>query len=485
MKSHNRKPYLSTGLAILAAIGLIQAGSVAQSSPDPLPPGSQVRQTLAISYPEGPTIGVELAGTYRLPRARGEAKVERKKGMTEIEVKLDDMKPAQFFGGDFNTYVLWAISPEGLVDNLGEFILKGRRSKLNVTTTLETFGMMVTAEPHFLVEFPSRFVVLENSHPRKDMSPLKLSTLRYEGDAGVYEFENESLANMMDGEGEVRTHIDAARTAIDLAVRAGAEKYAADELASARQQLHIAEVTRARSPGLQMLAGHEAIRLAVEAEKRAKRRSFEDALAMDREADSERISNLEKAVDFARLEVAEREREVDRVREEQYRTQQRGGDGGTSTGFIEDRAADARSRLRSEMSSRVDVRQSDRGLVLTLPDSFFEFDRASLNPRGREAVNRLADILSVTKGFTLSVEGHTDNIGPSDFNQRFGVQRAESVRTYLILAGLSSDAVSAESFGESRPIAPNSTEAGRELNRRVEIIVHEDESFELLSSRWP
>ena len=105
----------------------------------------QVRQIRALTYPEGPTISVKFQGTSRLPRASGEAKVERKKGMTEIEIELDELKPAKAFGGDYNTYVLWSVSPEGHVDNVGEFILQGNRSKLDVSTPLETFGMLVEA----------------------------------------------------------------------------------------------------------------------------------------------------------------------------------------------------------------------------------------------------------------------------------------------------------------------------------------------------
>lgn len=103
---------------------------------------------MAISYPEGPTLGVKFNGTHRLPKARGEAKVERKRGRTDIEIRLDEMKPAAFFGGDYATYVLWIVSPEGQVDNAGEFVLRGNNGKLNVTTPLKTFAMFVTAEPH-------------------------------------------------------------------------------------------------------------------------------------------------------------------------------------------------------------------------------------------------------------------------------------------------------------------------------------------------
>lgn len=124
----------------------------------------ETREALAIAFTEDDT-SVPLRGTERLPDASGEAKVERRSGATEIEVELDEMKSASHFGGDFNTYVLWTISPEGLMSNAGEFVLEGNRSKLNVTTPLQTFAMVVTTEPHFAVTIPSSFVVLESTWP--------------------------------------------------------------------------------------------------------------------------------------------------------------------------------------------------------------------------------------------------------------------------------------------------------------------------------
>jgi hypothetical protein len=79
-----------------------------------------MRSAIAISYPEDSSLEVKISGTHRLPGAEGEAKVERKRGVTEIEIELDDMKPAKLFGGDFVTYVLWTVSPEGHTNNAGE-----------------------------------------------------------------------------------------------------------------------------------------------------------------------------------------------------------------------------------------------------------------------------------------------------------------------------------------------------------------------------
>jgi hypothetical protein len=111
------------------------------------------RSTKAVNYRHraGAT-KVDFAGTALQPKAHGEAKVETKKGYTEIEVEFDDLEPANKFGPEFLTYVLWAVSPEGRASNLGEILLdRTADGKLNVTTEMQAFGMIVTAEPYFAV----------------------------------------------------------------------------------------------------------------------------------------------------------------------------------------------------------------------------------------------------------------------------------------------------------------------------------------------
>src|SRR5215467_12187898 len=102
----------------------------------------------------------QLRSTDRLPDAAGEARVERKGGTTSIEVHLDSLKPASLFGGDYNTYVLWVVPPQGAAENAGELLLDGDRSSLTTSTPASTFAIFITAEPHYLVTIPSPFIVL-------------------------------------------------------------------------------------------------------------------------------------------------------------------------------------------------------------------------------------------------------------------------------------------------------------------------------------
>ncbi|OFV94234.1 MAG: hypothetical protein A3F68_08485 [Acidobacteria bacterium RIFCSPLOWO2_12_FULL_54_10] len=139
------------------------------------------RTTRAINYRHrGGSTTIDFKGTELLPRARGEAKVESKQGYIEIEVEFDDLQPATQFGPEYMTYVMWAVTPEGRATNLGEVLLNGTKSKLNVTTELQAFGLIITAEPHFAVTRPSNLVVMENSLRPETRGNIELVEAKYE-----------------------------------------------------------------------------------------------------------------------------------------------------------------------------------------------------------------------------------------------------------------------------------------------------------------
>ncbi len=123
---------------------------------------------------------IDLEGTPLLPRSHGEAKVESKQGYIEIEVEFDELESATRFGPEYLTYVMWAITPEGRATNLGEILLNGSESKLNVTSELQMFGLIVTAEPYFAVSQPSDVVVMENRVRESTRGSVELIEARYE-----------------------------------------------------------------------------------------------------------------------------------------------------------------------------------------------------------------------------------------------------------------------------------------------------------------
>lgn len=490
------------------------------------------RDALGISYPEGATITVELQGTERDPQAFGKAKVERKRGETDVKIKLEDVKPATYFGGDYSTYVLWVVSPEGHVDNAGEFIVRGDDIKLNVSTPLQTFGMFVTAEPHFLVSNPSEYVVMQNSKPKNDLTGqlVKGSTIRYRGYDGIYSAHRETLAGVPTQKDEVRTDMKQARVAVNLAERAGAAEYSPEKLAEARTKLRsLVDVVEAKKPdSIVMALGHEVVRIAYDAQKEAEEKAFQAALDSERAEHRTEINQLEISINAAQDE-AEKARLLAEQRQMKVEMEQRAREGALAEAReaaeraelearkrrqAEEQAlaarqeagrlasaksaaeADARmareeaaraaaereaarNQMRQALSMVVETRETARGLILNLPDILFDFDKATLRPAARERISRVCGVLSVARGYDLSVEGHTDSVGPDAYNQSLSEKRAAAVQDYFNSCELPEVSVASKGFGESNPIADNDTNEGRQQNRRVEIVIEESATFEL------
>src|ERR1041385_7975151 len=195
------------------------------------------RTTVAITYPLNQTIEVAFHGTTRLPRLKGTAKVKRQgRRGTRVELSIDNLPRAYELGGVYTTYVLWAISPDGHVDNLGEIKRSGSGlidSKIDVTTPLQTFALIVTAEPHFLVHAPSRMVVMENLAPTNRSVQVETATIQYIGNTSDY-FRDPRVPPIADTDfREIPVALLGARQAINLARYAGAERDAPNEYRAA------------------------------------------------------------------------------------------------------------------------------------------------------------------------------------------------------------------------------------------------------------
>jgi hypothetical protein len=224
----------------------------------------------AITCADGATERVPLRSTYRLPEASGTIMVERMGGTTGIEVKLDSMKPAMLFGGDYNTYVLWLVPPGGAAENRGEITLDGSRASAGAETSHSEFAIIITAEPHFLVSAPSAFVVLENeasNSSRRIQQPLI---------EGVYNFDRSSLDQVQKARGKIHTDVKQAFTAVRLADRSNASTLAAEEFAEAQRALQqtIAFWRERRDRSEIAAQARETVRLAVAAQRLAQERAF-------------------------------------------------------------------------------------------------------------------------------------------------------------------------------------------------------------------
>lgn len=279
---------------------------------------------------------IDFAGTPLLPEASGEAKVESKQGYIEIEVEFDELAPASKYGPEFLTYVMWAVTPEGRATNLGEVILNGNRSKLNVTTELQAFGMVITAEPYYAVTMPSDVVVMENVI--RDDTQGRVETVRAKYELlkrGVY--ANVVGSTRYNGE-NVPLELRQADNAVRIARASGAEQYAKDTFTRAVQSMSAAEGYHGRNEkDPARMRAREAIQFAEDARLIAVQKGEEARLAEERRlaeqktAEANRIAaqeaqNRREAETQAQLATADRARAEAQARQAEQQAQQAAAD---------------------------------------------------------------------------------------------------------------------------------------------------------------
>ena len=487
------------------------------------------RTVPAINYrPRSGDTRINFAGTALMAKAEGWASVEGERGVIEIDARFDKLDAPQRFGREYLTYVLWAITPEGRATNLGELQLNGDDGRLQVTTELQSFALVLTAEPYFAVSQPSDVVVMENvvreSGFERTQGRVETLEAKYELlKRGSYLMNRDpALLKVKPLEPGAPLDLAQARNAVELARFAGADRFASDTFNKAVSLLNEAETQRekgrrgnqvqqparqaaqtaedARLIGLQRQEAEfqeQQRRLALQREQDAaarlraeedrRRQAEEDRLRVEREreraeADRAAAERERLAAERARADLERARSEADAARaaaqaqadEAKRLAEQREREASAARLAREQAERDrdaAREQLRQQLNVILETRETARGLIINLSDVLFDFDRATLKPGAREKLSRIAGILSAHPDLQIEIEGHADAIGSEEYNQRLSERRAESVRVYFNQQGVIKPIVGAVGFGESRPVATNGTSAGRQQNRRVEVIV--------------
>lgn len=313
MTSNKKRINMKTiAIALLLACGALSAQAPAQERNENtdrvnagLTPIYRVsvteRTAKAINYQHrsGAT-KIDFRGTELMPKARGEAKVESKQGYIEVEVEFDDLQTANKQGAEYLTYVLWAITPEGRASNLGEILLNGKtKSKLNVTTELQVFGLVVTAEPYFSVTRPSDLIVMENVVRPDTRGKIEEIDAKYELlQRGQYQRMTNPLALKLDS--KIPLELYEARNAVQIARSVGADRFAAETFEKAEKSLAQAEAYQARKAGTKpvTMTSREAVQTAEDSRAIAVKRQEENAL------EAERVSSLNREIDAQSARVA-------------------------------------------------------------------------------------------------------------------------------------------------------------------------------------
>jgi outer membrane protein OmpA-like peptidoglycan-associated protein len=501
-------------------LGLLAGALLAQSpaeAPAPVFRVTVVSRTIkAINYHHrSGTTRIDFRGTELMPKAKGEARVESQPGSTRVQTHLDHMSPANQFGPEYLTYVLWAITPEGRTANLGEVVLHGDNADLLSTTDLQTFGLMVTAEPYFSVTRPSDVVVAENFVRKDTTGTIEHVDAKYELlQRGQYVLDRGKYHPVkIDPKGPLQ--LAEAENALEIASLDGADRYAADTMQKARLDYENAQnfLDKTHDRKRSETNAREAAQMAEDARLITVKKIQDEQAAADRAAAAQREADAR-----ARAEQATRQAQLDqqlrqsseqaRVQAEQARQQAEAA----ATRAAQDRAAaeadraaaiqqqaalkaeadraevdrqraeaarqqaetektQLRERLRQQLNTILETRETARGLIVNINDVLFDFNKYTLKPVAREKMAKVAGILLAYPGLKIQLEGHTDSIGSDEYNMKLSEKRAEAVRDYLVQQSVPPDSVSAVGLGKAGPVASNETAAGRQKNRRVDMVV--------------
>ncbi len=460
---------------------------------------------------------INFAGTDLMPSAKGEAKVASNRGAIKVKVEFWNVKKPSTFGPEYLTYVMWAISPEGRAVNMGEVLIgENDRSKLDVTTDLQAFAMIVTAEPYYAVRRPSNVVILENEIRSDTKGDSEVVDAKYElvGRGGYiptgYKFDPVVMS------ANLPLEFFEARNALRIAQSAGAEQYATSSYNDAAAQMKQADdmaslhsVDRKRLSATSRLA----VQTAEDAREISVKHIDEAREAAAHDADANRVSSARADARNARDEAASakgdaansdrarmdaernasdaqnaaRDAAAGQAQAEQATASAQQGEMNAKAESDKNRAAamsseqalqqavhdreELRARLLVQFNTILETRDTARGLVVNLSDVLFDSGKFTLRSAAREKLAKISGIVLAYPSLSLAIEGNTDSVGGDDYNQTLSENRAGSVRDYLVTEGIPTASMTVRGLGKAQPVASNDTAEGRQQNRRVEMIV--------------
>ena len=419
------------------------------------------------------TTKIGFQGTSLLPEAKGSATVESRRGRLVINAKFEGLRPANSFGVEYLTYVLWAITPEGRPSNLGEILPQGTKNEIEVTTALQSFGLVITAEPYYAVTMPSDLVVMQNFVLNEKTQGIieqvnahysLLPRGAYTQTAGQH-----AVLHPITRNDASPLELYQAINAVQIAEAAGAAQYAADTLATAKQNLQNAQdldVHKSKRKEEITLA-----RAAVQTAEDARIMTIRKKRAEDEANQKQEAQNAQLAAQQAQLAAEQQSAERARAEARAAEAEAQAARAHQQTQQATDQTEQMRERLKEQLNQVLATTETARGLIVNMSDVLFDFNKYTLKPDAREKLAKVSGILLSYPGLKLQVEGYTDNIGTDEYNQKLSEQRADTVSGYLVTQGVAQTNISAAGYGKSDPVADNSTNDGRAQNRRVQLVV--------------
>jgi outer membrane protein OmpA-like peptidoglycan-associated protein len=451
---------------------------------------AEVRLT-ALTLQLGKTFDLNFGKTSRAPLgAAMKATIGYDSGQASIKLGYQKMEPAVLFAGDIAAYVLWAVAPDGTVENLGEVIAdkKSASGSLQAYTSRKTFALMVTAEPFATVIRPTELVVftsgqLQGMNITNTPFAFKDFTTEYkpalDSISGIqYNDPTPAAVKQAQKAMEIAAKLDAA--AVNPKAMDGAQVAFGKAMASTGDKKVMADQARVAvqlaSQAIKDTIKVNEAKAAAEAEaKRQAERTALEARAASAEGESARIAQQLRNVLTQREALASESSSL--AKQTATLTTERDALMAERDRLAVERAAIEKERdelagmLKGALSSVAETSETARGVIVSLSGILFDVGKASLKPASQLTVAKLAGILMVFSGMNLSIEGFTDSTGSADLNMRLSTDRARAVYEFLMAQGISNSRMKYQGFGPESPVAPNDTESNRARNRRVEVVL--------------
>lgn len=437
------------------------------------------RSIVSVGYPVNNSTKISFTGTKAAPQASGEAMVEAHTGPTHVEMKVKGLPQPISLGPEFLTYVIWSVTPDGNVANIGEIgIDKNGDGFLDTHTLPQTFALAVTAEPYSVVRLPSEEVVLVNE-PTKNTKGKIFPENSYKLMArSQYAKEGNPLGLNPDLK-SAPLEVYQARNAVEIARARGAEKYAPDIYKKAVASLQIMEnsltggadkkqvITNARQT---MQFAEDSRSLSARNQEAERIQAKQDAAAAQAKAtaDAQAAAAAKQQAELTAAKEAQMKAESDAATAE---ARAKADAAKAETERVKSTAIAARAELLAQLNAVLETKDTPRGLIVNMADVLFETGKYNLSTDAQLKLAKLAGIIQAHPGLKLAIEGYTDSTGGDELNMKLSQQRSDAVREFLISQGLSGNTITASGLGEANPIADNNTAAGRKANRRVEIIL--------------
>jgi outer membrane protein OmpA-like peptidoglycan-associated protein len=518
-----------SGLALSGLVLLSTAAAHTNASPaagaraqaNGAAPTTVSRSLKALTYRRaGKSVQVDFVGTDLMRSASGTAKVESKSNRIEIDARFTGLDDSTRFGLEYLTYVLWAISPQGRAVNLGELQPKNGLVNLKAVVDMQTFGMIVTAEPYYAVTQPGDEVVLENALPAA-LASENIDAKYALVSRGSYASANTKIDSAIFGvDRKAPIELFEARNAVRIARNALADTYATSTMTKAEdllKQADAAYVAKKDRKGLISLS-RNAVETAEEARVIAvQKKAEEDAqLAQDaeRKAAAERVARaradaaaeeqrrqeaeaaqadavrMKEQADLAAQAAAQQQKQAEADRAAALAQQQQ-AEAASAAARAQQQTAEAeaekarqaaaqaeqdkaamRAQLLAQLNAVLQTQDTARGLIVNMSDVLFDTGSSTLRAAAREKLAKISGIVLAHPGLSLQVEGYTDSVGGDQMNQQLSERRADSVRDFLIAQGVAGSSITAKGFGKADPVASNDTAEGRQKNRRVQLVVN-------------